>query len=133
MLAPYHGSRRECGEGIAVAFVDKMVFLWLVVGMFHALTQLQAPVTYHYTGTGCKRLSAFFPHNSQDSSVGTQLWILSNEHTSLSSRLMVKQSFTVVVGMEERGLGKPDARNCIRQEVRLEDATWRGMCKVDIM
>lgn len=80
MLAPYDGSRREFGQGIARAFVDKMVFLCLVVGLFHALTRLQPPVTYHYTGTRRKRLSASF-HKSQDSSVGTQLWILSNEHT----------------------------------------------------
>lgn len=33
MLAPYDGSRREFGEGIAHAFVDKNVFLCLVVGV----------------------------------------------------------------------------------------------------
>lgn len=128
MLAPYHGSRRECGEGIALAFVGKMVFLWLVVGLFHALAQLQAPVTYHYTGTGCKRLSAFFPHESQDSSVGTQLWILSNEHTSLSSRLMVKQSFEVIVDMKERGLGKLDARIASDRRSVWRMQIWRGLC-----
>lgn len=41
MMLHKEGSEKV-GEGIALAFVDKMVNLWLVIGLFHATPELDA-------------------------------------------------------------------------------------------